>query len=168
MKLVIVRHAAAIERAADVSDEKRYLTPAGRLFFRKTARMIAQQGISPTLILTSPLIRAVQTADILAEVQSYEGPLAVADELAPGFDKSAFQSLLHTFQPLKELVIIGHEPDLSLLIVSLLSLSQGFNFKKGAAIKLNIDAPTLTKPAAFEWLIAGKKLVRDGEEALGG
>lgn len=167
MKLIIVRHAAAIERAADISEGKRYLTPEGRLFFRKTARTISQQGINPTMILASPLIRAVQTADILVEAVSYCGPLVVADELAPGFDKSALQNLLNTFQPLKELVIIGHEPDLSLLIASFLSLSDGFNFKKGAAVKLNIDAAVLAKPAIFKWLAVGNKLVTNSKEAFG-
>ncbi len=167
MKLVIVRHAAAIERTAEVSEGKRYLTPEGRDFFRKTAKTMAQKGVNPALILTSPLIRAVQTADVLAEVISYLGPLVVADELAPGFDKAALQNLLQGFPSSKELVIVGHEPDLSLLTASLLSLPDGFNFKKGAAIKLNIEATALGKPAVFKWLAVGNKLFTDHREVFG-
>ena len=167
MKLIIVRHAAAIERIADVSEERRYLTPGGRDFFRKTAQTISQKDINPTMILTSPLIRAVQTADILVEAISYLGPLVVADELAPGFNKKALQNLLNTFQSLKELAIIGHEPDLSILIASFLSLPDGFNFKKGTAVKLNIDVTALGKPAVFKWLAVGNRLVRNSKEAFG-
>lgn len=166
MKLIIVRHAAAIERTSGISEEHRYLTPEGRDFFRKTARTMWKKGVDPGLILASPLLRAVQTADILAEAISYNGPLMVADELMPGFDKTALQSLLNNFQPLKELVVVGHEPDLSLLIASFLSLPDGFNFRKGAAIKLNIDSAALNAPAAFKWLAAGKKLITDDRDAF--
>lgn len=84
----------------------------------------------------------------------------------PGFDKTALQSLLNTFQPLKELVIVGHEPDLSLLIASFLSLPGGFNLRKGAAVKLSIDSAALNAPAAFKWLAVGKKLITDGIDAF--
>jgi len=166
MKLIIVRHAAAIERTSGISEEYRYLTPEGRDFFRKTARTMWKKGVNPSLILTSPLLRAVQTADILAETISYSGPLVVADELMPGFDKTVLQSLLNTVQTLKELVIVGHEPDLSLLIASFLSLPGGFNFRKGAAVKLNIDSAALNAPATFKWLAVGKKLITDEIDAF--
>ena len=110
---------------------------------------------------------AVQTSDILEEAISSLGSLMVNDEMAPVFEKCALQNLLNTFQPLKELAIIGHEPDLSLLIASFLSLPDGFNFKKGAAVKLNIDSTTLGKPAVFKWLAVGNKLVTNGKEAFG-
>lgn len=166
MKLIMVRHAAAVERTSGITEECRYLTPEGREFFRKTARTMRKKGVNPSLILTSPLLRAVQTADILAETIAYIGPLVVADELMPGFDKTALQSLLNTFQPLKELVIVGHEPDLSLLIASFLSLPGGFNLRKGAAVKLSIDSAALNAPAAFKWLAVGKKLITDEIDAF--
>src|SRR6266480_2531501 len=109
MKLIIVRHAAAIERTADVPEEQRYLTPEGRAFFRKTARTMLKRGVEPSLILTSPLVRAVQTADILAEALSYIGSVVVTDELSPGFDPEALRRLLKTYQQVDELVIVGHE-----------------------------------------------------------
>ena len=94
MKIFLVRHAAAIERSAGVSEDKRYLTPEGRIFFRKTAHTMLDEGVEPDLILTSPLLRAVQTADILAESLSYNGPLAVVNELEPGFDVTMLEKLL--------------------------------------------------------------------------
>jgi phosphohistidine phosphatase len=166
MKLILVRHAAASERTDGVLDEKRYLTPEGRVFFRKTARTMLKNGIDPSLILTSPLLRAVQTAEILAETLSFSGPLVVTDELAPGFDMPALQRLFSEFQSVNELVLVGHEPDFSSLIDSLLNLPAGFNFKKGAAIKLKLDPADLQTSAAFKWLAAGKKLVTAREEAL--
>jgi len=165
MKLYVVRHAAAIERTAKVPEEQRYLTPKGRDFMRKTARTMLTKGMEPSLILTSPLVRAVQSADILAEALSYIVPVIVTDELSPGFDVGTLQRLLAEFPQADELMIVGHEPDLSAVVSSLLSLKGGFDFKKGSAFKLTLDAK-LTKPATFKWLAVGKKLKMSQDEAF--
>ena len=166
MKLLIVRHAAAIERTSSISEEKRYLTPEGRVFMRKTASTMREKGIDPSLIITSPLIRAVQTADILAETIAYAGPLVVSDEVKPGFGLRELQGLLAEFPSEGEVVIVGHEPDLSGVISTLLSLPGGFNFKKGAAVMLKAEPAALQTTAAFKWLAAGNKLLKSREEAF--
>ncbi len=166
MKLIFVRHAAASERTDGVPDEKRYLTPEGRVFFRKTARTMLKNGIDPSLILTSPLLRAVQTAEILAETLSFNGPLVVTDELAPGFDMPALQRLFNEFQSVNELVLVGHEPDLGSIVASLLNLPSGFNFKKGAAIKLKVNPARPEKLALFKWLATGSKMIPTRKEAF--
>ena len=165
MKLFIVRHAAAIERTAEVPEEQRYLTPKGRDFMRTTARTMLKKGMEPRLILTSPLIRAVQSADILAEVLSYNVPVIVTDQLSPGFDLGRLQRLLAEFHQADELAIVGHEPDLSTVVSSLLSLKGEFDFKKGSAFKLTLDAK-FAKPATVKWLAAGKKLNTSQDEAF--
>ncbi|HLO25765.1 MAG TPA: histidine phosphatase, partial [Geobacteraceae bacterium] len=97
---------------------------------------------------------------------SFAGPLVAAEELAPGFDLIALQKLFTKYQAVNELVLVGHEPDLSSLIVSLLHLPTGFNFKKGAAIKLKFDPARPEKPATFNWLASGKKMIPTREEAF--
>jgi phosphohistidine phosphatase len=166
MKLVLVRHAAAVDRSSDISEEARYLTPEGRVFFRKTARTLLKNGIEPGLILSSPLLRAVQTADILAEALAYSGPLVVRDELRPGFDMHALYKLLDDYRSADELVLVGHEPDLSTLVAFLISLPGGFNFKKGAAVRLKIDPANLPASTSFKWLAVGKKLVTCQDDAF--
>lgn len=165
MKLFIIRHAAAIEKSREMADERRYLTPEGRTYSRKTARTMRENGAEPDVILTSPLIRSVQTADIVAETLSFIGPVMVTDELSPGFDPVALRKLLAGYQSAKELLIVGHEPDLSSVVSSLLSLRNGFDFKKGAAVRLKID-PTFSTPAAFKWMAAGRKLITSQDEAF--
>jgi len=166
MKLILVRHAAAIESSSEISDADRYLTPEGRVFFRKTSRTLLKNGVEPAAILTSPLIRALQTADILAESLSFCGPLIVRNELSPGFGMKKLERLLGEYQSVDELVLIGHEPDLSEVISSLINLAGGFNFKKGAAVKLKINPADLLTPALFKWLAVGKKLITAQDEAL--
>ncbi len=167
MKIYFVRHAAAIERGGGVTEEGRYLTPEGRVFFRKTARTMLKRGVEPDLILTSPLLRAVQTADILAETLAYIGPLAAVAELEPGFNLPRLERLLDQYQHVSELVLVGHEPDLSSVVSSLLALPDGFDFKKGSAVRLNIDPADLRGSASFKWLAAGRKAVMSREEAFG-
>ncbi len=165
MKLYIVRHAAAVERSPGIPEEWRYLTPEGRVFFRKTARTMLQKRVEPGLILTSPLIRAVQTADILVEALSYDGPLQVAEELSPGFDMVGLRKLLAAVPLIQELVLVGHEPDLSGVISSLLALP-GFNLKKGVVVKLCIEPEFLQIPATLKWAAEGKKLLKPEEIIL--
>jgi len=161
MKLILVRHAAAI-----VSNENRYLTTEGRQFFRKTARTMLKNGVDPNMILTSPHIRAVQTADILAETLSYCGPLIMKDELKSDFDMRALQKHLNDYQGIEELVLVGHEPDMSILVVSFLSLPERFDFEKGTAVLLRINGNDLRAPATFKWLAKGSKLITSRKEAF--
>ncbi len=165
MKLILIRHAEAIERGADIIDACRYLTPAGREFFRKTARTMRDHGVIPDLILTSPLLRAVQTADILAESLAYNGELMAVDALEPGCDLAKIKPLLDQYPHVNELVIVGHEPDLGSLVSAFLGLPQGFTFKKGSAVRLNVKPADLRGNAVFKWLASGRKLITSREEA---
>lgn len=166
MKLVLVRHAAAVDGSSEINDETRYLTPEGRVFFRKTARTMLKNGVEPALILTSPLIRALQTADILAESLSYCGPLVVRNDLKPGFGMQELARVLDEYHSAAELVLVGHEPDLSTIIAFLMQLSSRFNLKKGAAVKLKIDPRSLPSSTEFKWLAMGKKLLTSREDAI--
>ena len=167
MKIIFFRHAAAIDRSISSSDDRRYLTPKGRAFCRKTVRTMMGKKVDPDLILTSPLLRAVQTADILAESLTYNGPLVAESTLEPGFALAGLKQLLKKNQLCRELVIVGHEPDLSGVIAALLGLPDGFSFRKGSAIRLTIEAADLRQKAVFKWLAVGGKLITSGKEAFG-
>jgi phosphohistidine phosphatase len=166
MKLVFVRHAAAVDRSSEISEESRYLTPEGRVFFRKTARTMLKNSVNPAMILTSPLIRAVQTADILAETLSCCSPLVLRSELQPGFGMQVLARLLDEYHSAGELVLVGHEPDLSTIIGFLLQISGRFSLKKGAAVKLKINPDNLPLSTEFKWLALGNKLISSREEAF--
>jgi phosphohistidine phosphatase len=166
MKLIFVRHAAAIERSPEIPDERRYLTSEGRVFARKTSWTMLKNGIEPSLILTSPLLRAVQTAEILAGTISFSGPLVVVDELAPGLDMPGLERIISGYRSVDELVLVGHEPDFSILVSALLGLPSGFNFRKGSAIKLNIATKNTPYVSRFKWMAAGKKIISSRKEAF--
>ncbi len=159
MRLYLVRHAEAIERTGTFPDEKRYLTPEGRRFFRKTARSIRELGAAPDNIFSSPLIRAVQTAEILSEEMGFRGPLIVTDKLAPGFGRAGLKALLSMCAGAKEVALVGHEPDLGELVTSLLSLREPYPFKKGEAVALDLPRKGALSPAAFLWSARGERFV---------
>lgn len=156
MRLYLVRHAEAIERSGATPDASRYLTPKGRTAFRKIARRAREAGIAPEVIFTSPLLRAVQTAEILAERLKHEGPVVVANELSPGFDDRALRSLLAGAGNLAEAAFVGHEPDLGDLAALLLSLRRDFPLRKGAVVALEVEGTAQRGAGKFLWMEDGK------------
>ena len=156
MRLYLVRHAEAIERSGATPDASRYLTPKGRTAFRKIARRAREAGIAPEVIFTSPLLRAVQTAEILAERLKHEGPVVVANELSPGFDDRSLRSLLDGAGNLAEAAFVGHEPDLGDLAALLLSLRGDFPLRKGAVVALEVEGTAQRGAGKFLWMEDGK------------
>ena len=165
MKLYLVRHAEAIEHTSTVDDAVRHLTAKGRSQFQKTARTMARREIDPDFILTSPLVRAVQTAEILAQVMEFRGELAVAGELAHGFDRAGLAAVIDRYRPAKRLVFVGHEPDLGCLAGDLMGLQRPTPLKKGAVLCLKFN-PSTGEPATFCWMARGTTLVDSLEEWL--
>ncbi len=156
MKVYLVRHAEAIERAATIPDGSRYLTTTGRLSFRKIARRARKTGAAPDVIFTSPLLRAVQTAEILAERLKHKGEVVVARELSPGFDLRALRALLARAGNPAEAAFVGHEPDLGGIAAALISVPGGFPLRKGAVVALETDKGVPKGTAKFLWIEDGK------------
>jgi phosphohistidine phosphatase len=168
VKLYLVRHAEAIERSGTTPDASRYLTTKGRLAFRKIVRRVRKVGITPDVIFTSPLLRAVQTAEILAERLNHEGPVVVAKELSPGFDLRALRSLLAEAGNPREAAFVGHEPDLGDIAATLIALPGVFPLRKGAVLALELEIGVPKGAAKFLWKTDGKGTVTRLADATGG
>ena len=152
MKLYLVRHAEAIERSATTPDGSRYLTTKGRVSFRKIARRARKAGAVPDVIFTSPLLRSVQTAEILAERLKHKGEVVVTGELSPGFDLPALRALLASAGNPAEAAFVGHEPDLGGIAAALMSVPGGFPLRKGAVVALETDKRAPKGTAKFLWM----------------
>ncbi len=168
MTLYLVRHAAAIERSETTPDASRYLTAKGRIAFREIARRVRNAGAAPGLIFSSPLLRAVQTAEILSEGLKYRGDIVVTRDLSPGFDHHALRALLARAGGLREAAFVGHEPDLGILSATLLSLAGDFPLRKGAVVALETGKNVSRGSARFLWRTDGKGTVSLLDDALGG
>lgn len=139
MKLHLIRHAQAIERSTGLPDEHRALTCRGRKRFRRVAACLKKNGIDPDIILTSPKVRAVQTAEILSETLHFNGEVHISPQLAAGPDLDELCSLLGARPEARELVVIGHEPALGEVVAQLLRLSAPCHFAKGSVVSLKIS-----------------------------
>jgi len=167
MKLHIIRHAQAIERSTAQPDEQRGLTCRGRKRFRQVSACLKKMAINPDYIITSPLIRAVQTAEILAETISFTGELQISADLADGPDIAALSALLKARSSASEIVIVGHEPDLGELVTALLRLPLPCNLSKGCVVTLEVSSKNSGLTAALTGLITGGgKAIRKHAEIM--
>src|SRR6185437_8891521 len=110
MRLYVMRHGPAEDRAASGRDFDRALTPMGRDRVRDIAKALHAKDEHPHAIVSSPLVRAMQTAEIVANVAKIDGPVETRRELAPGGDAMALVREL-VAKGAKRVMLVGHEPD---------------------------------------------------------
>jgi phosphohistidine phosphatase len=161
MELLIIRHAIAFERDRHrwADDAKRPLSPAGIRQSRKAAAGLKKLCKVPDCLLTSPLVRARQTAKILTEVAGWP-PAEIAPELAPGKDAVAVLTVLAKSRG-KRVAIVGHQPDLSALLTAcLLNDCSGLSIKmkKNAVACLSFDGRARIGGAVLKWLATARML----------
>lgn len=141
MRLLIIRHATAVPSGTDgVEDDERPLTPRGRKRFRAAAGGLARLMDRPDVILTSPLPRAAETAEIAARAF---GKLEPRHERAlAGGGTEAIINVLRRQPRDATVAIVGHEPVLSQLLARLLGSGRAerFTFKKGGVAL--VELPT--------------------------
>jgi len=167
MYLYIIRHAEAVERIPGGNDEIRALTSRGRDRFRKVGATLQKLSIVPDLIATSPLIRAVQTAEILASSISSTCDIIVVPELAEGFSLPLLREFLHSQASCHQVAIVGHEPALGDLAQELLGSADSLSLKKGATLCLELDPAHPTLTGNLQWLVSGGgKLINSRKKAL--
>lgn len=137
MLLYILRHAEA--EAKIVSDYERRLTLHGHEQAKSVGRFCWERKIFPEIILTSPVIRAKQTAEEVVAVLK-KGELIEAPWMACGMDPNVAFEELSAYRNFKSVMIVGHEPDLSCLIAMLLGLKNSFSFdvKKASLTMIEI------------------------------
>jgi len=161
MRIYLVRHSEAVGRIPSMPDTARYLSAQGRVSFREMARRFRDAGGLPTRILTSPYVRAVQTAEILSETLRYGGEVVVDPRLSPGFDVAMLNAVLDGCPCEREIAFIGHEPDLGGILSRLLSLPQGYAMRKGAIAALDLPIAGDPLRAGLAWLLTGDRRIED-------
>jgi phosphohistidine phosphatase len=163
MNLYILRHGIATELNAQVlaKDADRPLTPEGKRKLWQVAEAMAALELSFNLVLSSPYLRARQTAEIIVEALKARKRLELSDSLTPDGSAKKLVDLLNHLQPPPESVLlVGHEPYLSGLISLLVSgdASLAVVMKKGGLCKLSTDSLKHGRCAALEWLLTPKQM----------
>lgn len=161
MQLLIIRHAIAFarDRRRWADDAARPLSPVGIRRARKAASGLKELCKAPDRLLTSPLVRASQTAKILTEVAGW--PRAeVAPELKPGEGAMAVLTLLGKHRR-KRIAIVGHEPDLSVLLAACLLKGNSalvVEMKKSAVACLSFHGRARIGSVVLMWLATPRML----------
>lgn len=164
MNLYLLRHglAAADDDPAVTHDSQRPLTDKGVKRMRRAARGLRRLDIDFDAILTSPLLRARQTADIVAATLGMESRLEEISGLAPESSVEHLLFGLTRYQDRGHLLLVGHQPLLGQTLASLIAGSQGakldFDLRKGSLCKIAIDGLPTTRPGTLHWLLTAKQL----------
>jgi phosphohistidine phosphatase len=160
VKLYLIRHGPAEDRAASLKDEDRALTPAGRERVRSVAKLLVEVGEAPLGIVTSPLVRAVQTAEIVALVTRLTdrgGHVEVRREMEPGGDVAALAGKFASAGS-KRVMLVGHEPELS---ISSRTLLGNFDRVFDKAMVVAVHLPFEGRETRLRFVIDPKNLRLD-------
>jgi phosphohistidine phosphatase len=163
MNLYILRHGIAVDPGTPdfPRDADRPLTPKGERKLQQIAEAMLAIELSFDLILSSPYVRARQTAEIVAEAFEARKKLEFTDSLTPGGSAKKLIELLNHLRPPPENVLLsGHEPYLSGLISLLVSGDAGFSvvMKKGGLCKLSVESLKPGRCASLEWLLTPRQM----------
>ena len=152
MKIYFLRHGEADWPEWDRPDDERPLTRKGRREMKRVAEFLADHEVSPALILSSPLPRAHETAEIVAERLGMR--VSPEPALAPGFDAERLAALLKQYAG-RDVLLVGHEPSFSGAIAVL----TGGNVKlaKAAIARVDVDDPAQLSGQLI-WLITPKTI----------
>lgn len=151
MELGLLRHAHAGDPDAwDRPDDLRPLTAKGRQQAERLGRLLAAAGFVPDAVLTSPRVRASETAELVADHLGV--PVRIDQRLGSLLDLATVEAILDDAgMPIRPL-LVGHDPDFSDLLVQLTG-SPGLRMRKGAFALLNVERPLSPGSAELRWLV---------------
>lgn len=157
MRLYILRHGIAENTAPSGRDEDRQLTDEGRDKLRKVLKVARRAGVKPSLILTSPLVRARQTAEIAAEEFGYSGEIINTDALKPDSTPERVWEEIRVHQNEDEVILASHEPLTSAAIASLLGYPDlKVEVKKGSLTRIDFDRFGPAARGILKWILTPK------------
>ena len=164
-QLYVMRHGIAVARGDPnfADDAKRPLTPEGKKKLKAIARGLFRLGLCVDTIISSPLVRALETAAIVAEVFAPAVPAETSDFLRPG---GSLQALLNSLGKRAEqrcVLVIGHEPDLSDGVAKLVGNARAnFQFKKGGCCRIDFDNFPPRPPGKLIWWLTPRVMRKIG------
>lgn len=162
MEIYLLRHAIALDHGTPgVREEERPLTPEGAAKMRKAAEGMKELGVEFDALLTSPLVRARQTADIVAAVYNAKNVIQELPALKPGLTPEKLWVALKPYARCRRIMLVGHEPSLSELAASLLTgRPAGMNLimKKGGLCLIEVESIPPKSRGVLHWHLTNKQL----------
>ncbi len=158
MKLYFLRHGIAADADEWSGDDAgRPLTSEGRKCMEREAKGMDDLNVCPDRIITSPLKRAKETAQIVAERLHLENELVEDERLAGSFDGERLAEILREQGSAQSVMLVGHEPDFSGTIGQLIG-GASIDLKKGGLARIDLDGASSAR-GELVWLIPPKALM---------
>ena len=157
MELYLLRHGIAEDRALGGRDADRRLTVEGKEKLRRVLRRADAAEVRPSLILSSALKRAVETAELAAEELHYEGKIVRVDCLAPGSSPDDVWTEVRSRGAERAILLAGHEPLFSATVAFLLGSNRAMvDFRKGALVRIDVEEIGKSPAGVLQWMITPK------------
>lgn len=151
-ELYLIRHGVAEDQSdAWPDDAKRPLTSEGISRVRKAGRGLVRLDVSFDVILTSPFVRARQTAETVAGAFDARPPIVAIESLAPGGSYQALLAELEKQTRRSRIALVGHEPLVGEIASKLIGARHPIPFKKGAICRIDVDALPPAGPGDLRW-----------------
>jgi phosphohistidine phosphatase len=161
-ELYVMRHGLAVTRGSVrfSDDAQRPLVPEGKEKMREIAGGLKRMGFEVDWIVTSPLVRAADTAGIIAESLASSVPVDVCDAMRPGGSPEDLLAFLAKRPNFRRVLVVGHEPDLSELAARLIGAGGHANlaFKKGGCCMISFDEFPPKSPGQLVWWLTPRLL----------
>jgi phosphohistidine phosphatase len=157
--LYLVRHAIAAERGDDwPDDDERPLTHAGVARMRRAVEGLRELDVRVDVVLTSPLVRAVETAEVLVAGLKPAPTLQVMPLLAPGGAPAKIADAVAAVDAERGVALVGHEPGLGELAAWLIGARSPLQFKKGGVCRIDVGGTPAARAGQLVWFATPKML----------
>jgi phosphohistidine phosphatase len=159
LELYLIRHGVAAERGEDYPDDsKRPLTGSGMAKLRQEAKALNELEVCFDVIITSPLVRTKQTAEIIAGTLKDKPQIVTSDALAPAGTPSAVVQEINRHAKKGRIALVGHEPNLGELAARLIGAKSPIQFKKGAICRIDFDVLPPKSLGQLVWFVTPRML----------
>lgn len=163
LELYLIRHGLAAARGPEYPDDsKRPLTTRGIAALRRETKGLHALGVTFDLVITSPLARTKQTADVIAEGVDGKPAVTTSDALAPAGTPAAVMQELGKHHRKARIALVGHEPNIGELAARLIGARGAIPFKKGAVCRIDFEVLPPKGVGELRWLLPPRVLRKLG------
>ncbi len=157
MEVYLLRHGIAENNSPTGRDADRRLTDEGREKLRNVLERAQKAGVEPTLIISSPLKRALETAEIAARELGYESRILRADALAPESSPQKLWSEVRLHTSHSSILLAGHEPLFSQTVAFMLgSAREMIHFRKAGLVRIDFESLGAEPRGILQWMLTPK------------
>lgn len=157
MEILLLRHGIAADARPRQADAERALTGEGKQKLRSLFRRLRKAGVRPALILTSPYLRARQSAELARELLAPQAMIVPAQALAPGSSPQEAWDEIRLYANQPSVLCSSHEPLCSELAAFLLGAAElHVDFKKGAIMRVDVEGSGPRPRSTLKWMVSPK------------